>query len=84
MVRFEGEAVLEDLNNAQALQPLREQLVVIEQMLSDSHLAWTGEAVESCLAAYRVAKVAAKDQGDLGAALEPLAGVLASRRERKG
>lgn len=84
MVRFEGEAVLEDLDNVQALQPLREQLTVIEHMVSDSQLTWTGEAYASCLTAYRVAKVAAKDQGDLTTALGPLAEVFATKRERKG
>ena len=82
-VAYDGAAVVEDLDNVQALAPLQETLARFVQRASDSKLAWLAEAYGPSLAAYAVAKVRAQKDGALRAAIEPLEAMLATGRRKK-
>jgi hypothetical protein len=82
---YDAEAVIEDLDNADALAALAGPLARLQQMLDDSRLRWLAEAYVPSLELYGVAKVRAKKDGKLAQAIAPLAEVFASpRRKRPG
>jgi hypothetical protein len=80
---YDAEAVLEDLDNADALAVLAAPLARLQQMLDDSRLRWLAEAVLPSLELYGVAKVRAKKDGKLAQAIAPLAEVFATPRRRR-
>lgn len=53
---YDAAAVEEDLNNLELLEPVLLLNNRLQQMLSDSKLAWSAEAYEPTLVAYRLAK----------------------------
>ncbi len=79
---FDGEAVIEDLDNVKILAPLLEQVVELNRRLTDSQLVWRGEAWTPALLAYGVAKVLAKSNAALRSVVEPLAAIFATHRGR--
>ncbi len=79
---YDGEAVLEDLDNATALTPIVEKIAELDQRISDTRLSWLAEAWVPSLAAYAVAKVRAKSDGALRTVVDPMAAVFATRRGR--
>lgn len=79
---FEAAAVLEDLDNVDAIRPLAEKVAELEQRLVDSKLVWQAEAYTPSLVAYGVAKALSKTQPELRTITGPLSEVFASRRSR--
>jgi hypothetical protein len=78
---YSADAVLEDLNNVELIDPLLPRLEALAQRVSDSRLQWLAEAQEPTLAAYAVAKTLAKRDGSLAAIIEPLKKVLSNSRK---
>lgn len=83
LTEYEAKAVVEDIDNVEALQPLDAPLARIAQMVSDSRLVWLAEAYIPSLEFYGVAKVRAKKDGELEQAIAPLAEVFATSRKKK-
>jgi len=81
---YNAEAVVEDLDNVVALQPLAAPVARLVQMINDSRLLWQAEAYVPSLELYGVAKVRAKKDGNLAQAILPLAEVFATPRKKKG
>jgi len=79
---YDGDAVLEDLDNAAALVAVDEKLTELCQRIVDTRLTWLAEAWVPSLAVYAVAKVRAKTDGALRTVVEPMAAVFATRRSR--
>ncbi len=82
LTEFNPAAVVEDLDNAQALAPLAERLGAIAQRLADTKTTWTAEAWVPSLNVYAVAKVKAKSDGRMKALLEPLQEIFAVMRKK--
>lgn len=82
MIQFDGEEVAEDLNNTEALEPVRVRLEILARLVADSQLAWSAEAFQSTLAAYRVAKAAAVTVPSLKPVVEPIANIFPNPRAR--
>lgn len=80
---FDSEAVVEDLDNAEALAPLVEKLTALERLLNDTRLQWLAEAWAPSLALYAVAKVKAKSNGAIRTIVDPLAAVFSTPARRK-
>jgi hypothetical protein len=80
---FDGAAVNEDLDNAEALAPLVEKLTELSRRVDDSKLVWLAEAWVPSLAAYGVAKVAARANAALRTVVAPLAEIFATHRAKK-
>ncbi|MFO0589034.1 MAG: hypothetical protein U0441_15900 [Polyangiaceae bacterium] len=79
---YDGEAVVEDLDNVDALAPLELPLNEIVQRVADAKLLWLGEAYVPSLALYNVAKVRAAKDGKLAQSIKPLAEVFATTRKK--
>ncbi len=79
---FDSEAVLEDLDNVDALQPVLEKVTEFHQRLTDSQLVWRAEAWTPSLLAYGVAKVLAKGNATLRLVVDPIAAIFATHRTR--
>ncbi|MFO0586916.1 MAG: hypothetical protein U0441_05230 [Polyangiaceae bacterium] len=77
---FEAEAVVEDLDNSEALAPMLEKLSDLNRLVSDTRLLWLSEAWVPSLALYAVAKVKAKTNGAIRTVVDPLADVFATVR----
>lgn len=77
---FDAEAVVEDLDNAEALAPVLEKLSELTRLVGDTRLLWLSEAWVPSLALYAVAKVKAKANGAIRTVVEPLADVFATVR----
>jgi hypothetical protein len=54
-VKFDGDAVTEDVRNALALDGLVTKVDELQQRLADSRLVWLSDSYSDCLALYRVA-----------------------------
>jgi hypothetical protein len=80
---YDADAVVEDLDNAQAIEPLGAKVARLQQMLDDSRLEWLAEAYVPTLELYGVAKVRAKSDPRLARAIRPLAKVFATPRRKK-
>jgi hypothetical protein len=80
---FEADAVTEDIANVEAIAQLGERTSALAQRLADSRLTWLAEAWAPSLAAYAMAKVGAKTDGELAAVVEPLATIFATHRAHK-
>lgn len=78
-----AEAIVEDLDNVEALAALAAPLARLQQMMDDSRLLWLAEAFVPTLELYGMAKVRAKKDGKLAQAILPLAEVLASPRKKR-
>jgi hypothetical protein len=79
---YDAEAVLEDLDNIDAIKDLDKPLLRMQQMIDDSRLLWRAEAYVPSLELYGVAKVRAKKDGKLAQAIAPLADVFATPRKK--
>ena len=79
---FDGEAVIEDLDNVKLLTPVLEKAVELNQRIADSQLVWRAKAWTPALMAYGVAKVLAKTNASLRSVVDPLAAIFASYRAR--
>lgn len=77
---FDAEAVVEDLDNAEALAPVLEKLNELNRLVADTRLLWLSEAWVPSLALYAVAKVKAKTNGAIRTIVDPLAEVFATIR----
>lgn len=77
---FDAEAVVEDLDNAEALAPVVEKLSELTRLVGDTRLLWLSEAYVPSLALYAVAKVKAKTNGAIRTIVDPLAEVFATVR----
>lgn len=80
---YDAEAVLEDLDNVDAIAALADPLARLQRMLDDSRLLWLAEAYVPSLELYGVAKVRAKKDGKLAQAIAPLAEMFATPRKRR-
>jgi hypothetical protein len=83
-VDYDAEAVIEDLDNVDALKPLDAPLGRINQMVADSRLHWQAEAYVPSLELYGVAKVRARRDGDLAQTIKPMAEAFATLRKGGG
>ena len=79
---FDSEAVLEDLDNVEAIRPLLEKVTELHQQLADSQLVWRAEAWTPSLLAYGVAKVLSKTNAALRSVVDPIAAIFATHRAR--
>jgi hypothetical protein len=79
---FDPEAVEEDVRNSDMLTVLSESCAELSQRVADTRLLWTAEALVPSLAAYAVAKVMAKTNGQVREVVDPLADVFAIARKR--
>lgn len=79
---FDSEAVLEDLDNVKAIQPVMEKIAELNQRLADSQLVWRAEAWTPSLLAYGVAKVLSKTNAALRSVVDPIAAIFATHRTR--
>jgi hypothetical protein len=79
---FDGEAVIEDLDNIKILTPMLEKTMELNQRIIDSQLVWRGEAWVPALLAYGVAKVLSRTNAALRSVVDPLAAVFATHRTR--
>lgn len=79
---FDAEAVVEDLDNVEALAPVIEKLNQLQRLVADTRLLWLSEAWVPSLALYAVAKVKAKTNGALRSIVDPLAAVFSTPRRR--
>ena len=70
--KFDAEAVLEDLDNAEALIPLIARLEALLRTAQDARLKWRAEAYAGTLPLYRVAAVRAQDDAAVESVLKPL------------
>ena len=80
---FDGAAMNEDLDNAEVLAPLIEKVTELSQRIDDSKLVWLAEAWVPSLAAYGVAKAAARNNAGLRAVVAPLARIFATNRAKQ-
>ena len=80
---FDAAAVVEDLDNVEAMDALASRVERLSRMIDDSRLVWLAEAFVPSLQLYGVAKVRAKTDPKLAQAIEPLAAVFASPRKKK-
>lgn len=78
---YDAEAIIEDLDNVEAVALLDAAIARIQQMADDSRLLWLAEAYIPTLELYGVAKVRAKKDPALEADIAPLAEVLATPRK---
>ena len=69
---FDGEALLEDLDNARALDPLLADLDALQQRAKDARLRWLSEAYQEALPLYRLASAAAATDPKLQLVMRPL------------
>ena len=81
---YQGDAVLEDLDNVELVEPLLPRLQALIQRIEDSRLLWLAEAQEPTLAAYGVARVRAERDGTLAPMIEPLKKLLANGPSARG
>jgi len=79
---YDAEAVVEDLDNVDALKPLDAPIASINQRVADARLLWLAEAYVPSLEFYGVAKVRAKKDGKLGQTIKPMADVFATTRKK--
>ena len=79
---YDAAAVLEDLDNVDALAPLSSALGKLGQSVDDSKLAWLAEADEPTRAAYQIAKVGARTNAKIAPVVDALASLYATRRAR--
>ena len=77
---FDAEAVVEDLDNAEAIAPVVEKLNELTRLVGDTRLLWLSEAWVPSLALYAVAKVKSKTDGAIRTIVDPLAEVFATAR----
>ena len=75
-------AVLEDLDNVKAIQPVIEKIAELQRQLADSQLVWRGEAWTPSLLAYGVAKVLSRTNAALRSVVDPIAAIFATHRTR--
>lgn len=80
---YDAAAVVEDLDNVEAIDPLIPRLEALLQLLLDSRLQWLAEAQEPTLAAYAVARTLSKRDGTLSEIIAPLGEVLSNSRVAK-
>jgi hypothetical protein len=82
-VGYDVEAVVEDLDNAEAIAPFAERVEQLARRLADSRATWLAEAWLPSLAVYASAKVGAARDPALRALVDPLAPVFGGRRRRR-
>jgi hypothetical protein len=82
LTEYDAEAVVEDLDNVEALGELEKPLSRLKQLIDDSRLLWLAEAYLPTLSIYGVAKVFAKKDAKLARAIEPLADLLSTPRKK--
>lgn len=80
---FDSDAVVEDLNNVAALNPIGEAIESFARTIADSKLTWMAEAWVPSLAVYSVAKTGAKQNAAMSELLDPLAPIFATQRAKK-
>ena len=81
-VAYDAAAVIEDLDNVRALQPIADRATRIQKMIEDSRLEWLAEAFVPSLEYYGVAKVRAPKDAKLARDIAPLAEVFATTRHK--
>jgi hypothetical protein len=82
-VGYEADAVVEDLENAEALAALHDRVDGLARRLADSRLTWLAEAWLPSLAIYASAKVGAVRDPEMRALVEPLQTMFSGRRKRR-
>lgn len=80
---YDPQAVLEDLDNVEILQPVAEKAKGLQQLLSDARLQWLAESYVPSLQVYGVAKVVAKTNPAVQKLVDPLAEVFGTGRQQK-
>lgn len=80
---FDAAATREDAANVQIIAPLAVQTQELAQRVADAKLTWTGEAVSSSLAVYRVASALVGLQPSLRTIVETLAPLFTNQAKKK-
>ena len=83
MAGFDGGAVIEDLNNVDALVALERAHETLGRKIADARLAWTAEAYVPTLDLYYLAKRKADSDGNVQPIVDAIAPMFASRRGKK-
>lgn len=78
--RYEGGAVVEDLDNVRVLAGLVPVLAELQQRIADTLLVWNAEAYQQSLAAYAAARGLERARPELRTLVAPMAEVFGSRR----
>jgi len=84
VVRYDAEAVLEDLDNVAALEKLVPVLAELQQRVNDTLLSWNAEAYQQSLVAYSAAQGMERGRPELRTLVAPMAEVFESRRRGGG
>lgn len=82
-IGYDPEAVIEDLDNVEAIGPLASELDKLTQLVDDSRLTWLAEADEPTRCAYHVAKAGAKVNPNFRPVVDALASLYATTRRTR-
>lgn len=80
---YDPKAVREDLKNVQLIAPIAQKAQDVAQLLADARLLWLSEAYRPSLQVYGVAKVIARQNGQVQKLVEPLGEVFGTGHERR-
>lgn len=79
---FDAAATKEDAANVQVIAPLAVQTQELAQQVADAKLMWTGEAVSSSLAVYRVANALVGLKPSLRTIVDTLTPLFTNQRKK--
>jgi hypothetical protein len=82
MTGFDGEAVIEDLENVNQLARLRAYSDDLARRVADSRLRWLGEAYVTCLNAYGAARGLLSIKPAFGKIVDALKGIFGGGRRK--
>lgn len=82
--RYDGEAVIEDLDNVALLSSLVPHLTELQQRIADTILVWNAEAYQHSLNAYGAARALERVRPELRKLVAPMAEIFETRRRGAG
>ena len=79
--KFDGDAVTEDLDNAEALESVLQLLQALTRKVEDTRLLWRARAYEPSLELYKIGKAVGESDGELNELVAPMAEVFKARKK---
>ena len=79
--KFDGDAVTEDLDNAEALEAVLQLLQTLTRKVEDTRLLWRARAYGPSLELYKIGKAVGESDGALNELVAPMAEVFAARKK---